>query len=204
MGSKGIGEIGIVGTAAAVANAVFHATGRRVRELPIRSTACSPVILVTGATGNIGGATLEALVAQGHPVRAMSRSERTWPEGVEGVTGDLDDPDSLVRAADGVEAVFLLSGYAGTERPPRGGPAAGEDARGAAVVELGTQRRRDQRRRQVPHRVGADRSATPGSSGRCCSPTRSWPTRCSGLRSSRQGDVVRGPFGPSPSQRRPR
>jgi xanthine dehydrogenase YagR molybdenum-binding subunit len=36
MGSKGIGEIGIVGTAAAVANAVFNATGRRVRDLPIR------------------------------------------------------------------------------------------------------------------------------------------------------------------------
>jgi xanthine dehydrogenase YagR molybdenum-binding subunit len=36
MGSKGIGEIGIVGTAAAVANAVYHATGKRVRELPIR------------------------------------------------------------------------------------------------------------------------------------------------------------------------
>jgi xanthine dehydrogenase YagR molybdenum-binding subunit len=36
MGSKGIGEIGIVGTAAAVANAVFHATGTRVRDLPIR------------------------------------------------------------------------------------------------------------------------------------------------------------------------
>jgi xanthine dehydrogenase YagR molybdenum-binding subunit len=35
MGSKGIGEIGIVGTAAAVANAVFHATGVRVRELPV-------------------------------------------------------------------------------------------------------------------------------------------------------------------------
>jgi xanthine dehydrogenase YagR molybdenum-binding subunit len=35
MGSKGIGEIGIVGSAAAVANAVFHATGVRVRELPI-------------------------------------------------------------------------------------------------------------------------------------------------------------------------
>jgi xanthine dehydrogenase YagR molybdenum-binding subunit len=35
MGSKGIGEIGIVGTAAAVANAVYHATGRRVRDLPI-------------------------------------------------------------------------------------------------------------------------------------------------------------------------
>jgi xanthine dehydrogenase YagR molybdenum-binding subunit len=36
MGSKGIGEIGIVGTAAAVANAVYHATGRRFRRVPIR------------------------------------------------------------------------------------------------------------------------------------------------------------------------
>ena len=35
MGVKGLGEIGIVGTAAAVANAIFHATGKRVRELPI-------------------------------------------------------------------------------------------------------------------------------------------------------------------------
>jgi xanthine dehydrogenase YagR molybdenum-binding subunit len=35
MGSKGIGEIGVVGTAAAVANAVHHATGIRVRELPL-------------------------------------------------------------------------------------------------------------------------------------------------------------------------
>ena len=35
LGVKGIGELGIVGTAAAVANAVFHATGKRIRELPI-------------------------------------------------------------------------------------------------------------------------------------------------------------------------
>ncbi|WP_433556116.1 xanthine dehydrogenase family protein molybdopterin-binding subunit [Pseudonocardia xinjiangensis] len=35
MGSKGLGELGIVGTAAAVANAVYHATGTRVRDLPI-------------------------------------------------------------------------------------------------------------------------------------------------------------------------
>jgi xanthine dehydrogenase YagT iron-sulfur-binding subunit len=35
MGSKGIGELGIVGTAAAIANAVHHATGIRVRDLPI-------------------------------------------------------------------------------------------------------------------------------------------------------------------------
>jgi xanthine dehydrogenase YagR molybdenum-binding subunit len=35
LGAKGLGEIGLVGVAAAVANAIFHATGRRVRDLPI-------------------------------------------------------------------------------------------------------------------------------------------------------------------------
>ncbi|GAA1519409.1 xanthine dehydrogenase family protein molybdopterin-binding subunit [Streptomyces albidochromogenes] len=35
MGSKGIGEIGVVGTAAAIANAVHHATGARLRDLPL-------------------------------------------------------------------------------------------------------------------------------------------------------------------------
>jgi len=35
LGIKGVGEIGIVGVAAAVANAVYHATGKRVRALPI-------------------------------------------------------------------------------------------------------------------------------------------------------------------------
>jgi xanthine dehydrogenase YagR molybdenum-binding subunit len=35
LGVKGLGEIGIVGTAAAIANAVYHATGKRIRHLPI-------------------------------------------------------------------------------------------------------------------------------------------------------------------------
>ena len=35
MGLKGVGEIGIVGVAPAIANAVYHATGRRIRNLPI-------------------------------------------------------------------------------------------------------------------------------------------------------------------------
>jgi xanthine dehydrogenase YagR molybdenum-binding subunit len=35
LGAKGVGEIGIVGVAAAVANAVFHATGKRLRTTPI-------------------------------------------------------------------------------------------------------------------------------------------------------------------------
>jgi carbon-monoxide dehydrogenase large subunit len=35
LGVKGVGEIALVGVAPAIANAVFHATGRRIRELPI-------------------------------------------------------------------------------------------------------------------------------------------------------------------------
>jgi xanthine dehydrogenase YagR molybdenum-binding subunit len=35
MGAHGIGEIGITGTAAAVANAVFNGTGKRIRDLPL-------------------------------------------------------------------------------------------------------------------------------------------------------------------------
>ena len=35
LGIKGVGEIGIVGTAAAIANAIYDATGKRIRDLPI-------------------------------------------------------------------------------------------------------------------------------------------------------------------------
>ncbi|MGN6379111.1 MAG: xanthine dehydrogenase family protein molybdopterin-binding subunit [Gaiellales bacterium] len=50
MGAKGIGEIGIVGSAAAVANAVFHATGVRIRDLPIR-----PDRMIVALDGYTGG-----------------------------------------------------------------------------------------------------------------------------------------------------
>jgi xanthine dehydrogenase YagR molybdenum-binding subunit len=36
LGARGVGEIGLAGIAAAITNAVYHATGVRVRELPVR------------------------------------------------------------------------------------------------------------------------------------------------------------------------
>jgi xanthine dehydrogenase YagR molybdenum-binding subunit len=36
VGTKGLGEVAMVGAAAAIANAIFHATGKRLREMPIR------------------------------------------------------------------------------------------------------------------------------------------------------------------------
>jgi xanthine dehydrogenase YagR molybdenum-binding subunit len=47
LGVKGIGELGLVGTDAAVANAVFHATGVRIRKLPIRIENLLPERLAT-------------------------------------------------------------------------------------------------------------------------------------------------------------
>jgi uncharacterized protein YbjT (DUF2867 family) len=67
--------------------------------------------LVTAATGNIGNATLRALVERGESVRAVSRSERTWPQGVEGVVADLNDIGTLGEAAIGMRGAFLMSGY---------------------------------------------------------------------------------------------
>ncbi|MEU8651980.1 xanthine dehydrogenase family protein molybdopterin-binding subunit [Streptomyces sp. NPDC048737] len=48
MGSKGIGEIGVVGTAAAVGNAVHHATGVRFRELPLTPDVVLTALLESG------------------------------------------------------------------------------------------------------------------------------------------------------------
>ncbi|MFI5695617.1 NAD(P)H-binding protein [Kribbella sp. NPDC051586] len=68
-------------------------------------------ILVTGATGNAGGAVVQSLAAQGIPGRALIRSETSLPTGIEPAYGDLNRPDTFVDALAGVTGMFLLSGY---------------------------------------------------------------------------------------------
>lgn len=69
------------------------------------------MILVTGATGNVGGELVRILTDAGQPVRGLVRSERTLPGAAQAVVGNLDDPQSLKAAAEGVDDVFLLGGY---------------------------------------------------------------------------------------------
>ncbi|MFF3505758.1 SDR family oxidoreductase [Streptomyces sp. NPDC003247] len=71
------------------------------------------MILVTGATGNVGGKVLSLLRAGGHKVRALTRDpgRAALPAGpdLEVVAADLGRPRTLPPALDGVQKVFLMS-----------------------------------------------------------------------------------------------
>jgi uncharacterized protein YbjT (DUF2867 family) len=155
------------------------------------------MILITGATGNIGGATLAALVASGTPVRALSRTERSWPEGVEGVTGDLDDADSLIRVADGVDAVFLLSGYAGTERLLAALAAAG--AARAVLLSGSSAPSGDMGNAVARYQIESERIVrASGLEWTVLQPNSFMSNALEWVPQLAAGDVVRGPFGPVP------
>jgi uncharacterized protein YbjT (DUF2867 family) len=93
------------------------------------------VILVTGATGQQGGAVARQLAARKHTVRAMTRkpdgdaARALARQGVEVVKGDLNDADSLRRALQGAWGVFAVQNTweAGVE---------GEEAQGKRIAEL--------------------------------------------------------------------
>ncbi|MER6738761.1 SDR family oxidoreductase [Streptomyces puniciscabiei] len=66
------------------------------------------MIVVTGATGNVGRPLTQALAEAGEQVTAVSRHAVATPDGVRHVTADLAEPASLTPALDGVKALFLL------------------------------------------------------------------------------------------------
>src|SRR6185436_11538096 len=71
------------------------------------------LILVTGATGQQGGAVARSLLRQGQKVRALTRNPAKAAAlvraGAEVVQGDLTDPASLQPALQGVDGVFAMS-----------------------------------------------------------------------------------------------
>jgi uncharacterized protein YbjT (DUF2867 family) len=68
------------------------------------------IVLVTGATGNVGRHLVSQLLREGARVRALTRNPKTagLPQEVEVVRGDLATPETLDDAVKGVDAVFLL------------------------------------------------------------------------------------------------
>lgn len=73
------------------------------------------IILVTGATGQQGGAVVKALIEKGSKVRALTRDPNSEKAkalaaaGVEVVKGEFDHPDSISAAAKGVSVAWLVS-----------------------------------------------------------------------------------------------
>ena len=75
------------------------------------------MILVVGATGNLGGSIARALLAEGKEVRILVRPESSYADlvrdGAEPVTGDLKEPASLHAACAGVDAVVTTANAIG-------------------------------------------------------------------------------------------
>ncbi|MFE2473320.1 SDR family oxidoreductase [Streptomyces mirabilis] len=66
------------------------------------------MIVVTGATGNVGRPLAQALAEAGEQVTAVSRHAAAVPDGVRHVPADLAEPQGLTPALDGAKALFLL------------------------------------------------------------------------------------------------
>jgi uncharacterized protein YbjT (DUF2867 family) len=101
-------------------------------------------VLVTGATGQQGGAVADALLSRGHRVKALTRradsdaARRLASAGAEIVVGDLGDAASIVKAASGVDTMYLMgnSYEAGVEEEIRQGIIAADAAKVAGVGHL--------------------------------------------------------------------
>ncbi|MEZ0322112.1 MAG: SDR family oxidoreductase [Thermus sp.] len=70
-------------------------------------------VLVTGATGYVGGRLVPRLLERGHRVRVLVRDParlqgRPWAQAVEAIQGTLEDPKALRKALEGVEAAYYL------------------------------------------------------------------------------------------------
>lgn len=81
----------------------------------------SDLILVTGSTGYIGGRLVSRLVAEGRKVRVVVRTPQKlldvpWAGKVEVIEGDLQDPETMRRACEGVTSLYYLVHSMGSGR----------------------------------------------------------------------------------------
>ncbi len=75
------------------------------------------ILAITGATGFVGSAVLNAALAEGHQVKALARREQAPRAGVEWVRGDLADTAALAALVAGADAVIHVAGLTNTPDP---------------------------------------------------------------------------------------
>jgi uncharacterized protein YbjT (DUF2867 family) len=93
--------------------------------------------LLIGGTGTVGSRVVQALRERGEDVRVMTRSDDkidSLLEGVEGVVGDLEQPDTLPAAFEGVDSLFFVTPLAKNETEQ--GLAAVNAAKAAGVERI--------------------------------------------------------------------
>lgn len=85
------------------------------------------MILVTGASGNVGACLVRLLARAGEPVRALARHAppTPWPAGVQFAAGDLSRAETLCEALAGVDRLFLFTPPTGCGEVARAARAAG-------------------------------------------------------------------------------
>jgi len=150
------------------------------------------LIVVLGATGNVGAEVVAAAVAAGHTVRAVSRSGGAARDGVEAVAGDMGDVATFAAALEGADALFTLAGYAGLAGTLDALPP------GASVALLSSSAAPSGDRDNAVARYHLESEDLVAASGRPATVVRPNAFASNALRWQTQlaaGDVVREPFG---------
>jgi uncharacterized protein YbjT (DUF2867 family) len=159
------------------------------------------IVLVTGATGNIGRHVVSQLLREGVRVRALTRNPKAarLPSDVEVVGGDLADPETLEQAAKGTDAAFLLWALPTVDPAPRVIERVAKYARRIVFLSSSAVREDVEKQTDIVGKVHADVEHAIENSGR------EWTfLRPGGFATNtlwwwrpqiRQGDIVRWPYG---------
>ncbi|WP_206066699.1 SDR family oxidoreductase [Nonomuraea composti] len=155
------------------------------------------MILVTGATGNVGRQVVHQLIAAGHSVRALTRNPGTarLPQAAQVVKGGLETIDQCLE---GVESVFLMWPFHTAEAAPAVVSAVARRARRVVLLSSGAVRDQPDSLVGRSHRELEQRVEESGLAW-----TMLWPSTFAAnalwwADQVRAGDVVRGAFGALP------